>query len=153
MFKTMNHIEWLTAKILEFDQSLWTLSVEDHPEMTIDQWISLRLDWGQKMGFVWFEFDRDNQPQKAVCMRPVNEEILERIASDYAGSIWEFDSQGQSVFIDFRVGEGSIPFAWDLCKLTGRKEVAYHHHQKIKRVQLSNVPRVKEFFNGARKGA
>jgi len=145
----MTHIEWLVGKILEFDPNLWLVSVTDHPDMTIDQWLELRLKWGVEKGFVWFEFDRHNVPQKAVCMRPVSEEILEEISLDYTGSVWDYDSDGQIVFIDFRYGPGSIPFAWDLCRLTGRKEVAYHHHQRIKRVKLDKVPRVAELLKGA----
>lgn len=144
----MNHIDWLVEKILEFDSSLWTLSVEDRPDMTIDEWMALRIRWGVDKGFVWFEFDRFNQPQKAVCMRPVNEEILGRIADNYVGSIWDYDASGPIVFIDFRYGEGSIPLTWDICKASCRQEVAYYHHQKLKRVKLENVPRVPELLGG-----
>lgn len=147
-FKKVNYIAWLVEKILDFDPSLWTLSVEDHPELTIDQWLALRIKWGIDKGFVWFEFDRNNVPQKAVCLRPVNEEILGKIGTNYAGSVWDFDPNGTIVFIDFRCGEGSIPIAWDLCKASGRQEVAYFHHQEIKRVKLKNVPRVKELLHG-----
>jgi hypothetical protein len=144
----MNHIAWLVEKILDFDPSLWTLSVEDHPDLTIDQWLAIRIKWGIDRGFVWFEFDRHNEPKKAICMRPVNEEILERIQADFSRSVWDFDPAGKIVFIDFRCGDGSIPLAWDLCKMSGRNEVAYYHHQKIKRVKLSNVPRVAELLHG-----
>lgn len=144
----MNHIAWLVEKILEFDPGLWTLSVEDHPELTIDQWLAIRIKWGIDQGFVWFEFDRHNEPQKAICLRPVNEEILTKIQNDYAASVWDYDPNGRIAFIDFRYGDGSIPIAWDLCKISGREDVAYFHHQQIKRVKLKNVPRVKELLCG-----
>ena len=144
----MNHIAWLVEKILEYDPSLWTLSVEDEPDVTIDQWLAIRIKWGIDKGFVWFEFDRHNVPQKAICLRPVNEDILVKIKADYARSVWDFDPDGNIVFIDFRYGEGSIPIAWDLCKASGRKEVAYFHHQILKRVRLADVPRVKELLHG-----
>lgn len=144
----MNYIAWLVEKTLEFDPSLWTESVEGHPDLAIDQWLALRIKWGIDKGFVWFEFDRNNQPQKAICLRPVNEAILGRIILDYRKSVWEYDPSGHTVFIDFRYGEGSIPIAWDLCKASGRTQVAYFHHQELKRVLLKNVPRVREFFHG-----
>ena len=144
----MNHIAWLVEKILEYDPSLWTLSVENEPSLTIDQWMAIRIKWGIDRGFVWFEFDRTGVPQKAICLRPVNEEILEMIQSDYSGSVWDFAPAGRIVFIDFRYGDGSIPLAWDLCKASGRKEVAYFHHQKLKRVRLADVPKVKELLHG-----
>jgi hypothetical protein len=144
----MNHIAWLVENILEFDPSLWTLSVENEPDLTIDQWLAIRIKWGIDHGFVWFEFDRHNEPQKAICLRPVNEEILGRIRTDYVRSVWDYDPNGHIVFIDFRYGEGSIPITWDLCKASGRSQVAYFHHQELKRVLLKNVPRVKEFLHG-----
>jgi hypothetical protein len=144
----MNHIAWLVEKILEFNPSLWTLSVKNEPDITIDQWLAIRIKWGIDLGFVWFEFDRNNIPQKAICFRPVNEKLLERIDEDYGRSIWDYDPNGRIVFIDFRYGEGSIPFVWDLCRSSGRKEVAYHHHLKMRRVRLQDVPRVKEFLHG-----
>jgi hypothetical protein len=143
----MNPIAWLVEQILEFDPTLYEVQV-DHPDMSIAQWLALRIKWGIDKGFVFFETDEYDIPVKALCMRPVNERILEAIENDYVGNIWEYDPAGKIVFIDFRFGRGSIPFTWDLCRRSGRSEVAYHHHQQVKRVSLDKVPRVEELLHG-----
>lgn len=144
----MNHIKWLVDQVMDYEPMMEGLTVRDHPELSPREAIALRVKWGIDKGFVWFECDRFGDPQKAICMRPVNEDILFRISHDYADSLWDYDQYGKIVFIDFRVGTGSIPFAWDLCGWSGRKEVAYFHNRKLKRVDLGKVPRVKELLCG-----
>lgn len=139
----MNPIGWLIDRILEFDQTLWFVTVKDHPELSIRQWLAIWIRWAIDKGFVHFQYDEVGKPISAVVERPVNALILDKIQNDYAASVWDFDPDGDITFFDFRYGKGTIPLCWDIAKAGGKREVAWYYRQRLCRHQMEDIPRIK----------
>jgi hypothetical protein len=109
------------------------------PNLDSRQLLALRVKWGIDLGFTFVWQDRFG-PYGALMIRPVNIEILEDSSFDYWEHVWDYDSKGDIVAVDFAYGAGLYPDFIERCRSTNRPWIAWRHRDRTHLVPIAKMP-------------
>jgi len=136
----MNPIPWLVTNLLEQYPLLAKLKVRDHPELSPDKWLALRVKWGLDKGFTRFYGD-SRGIYGALLYRPVNTKLLHDSTLDYWTHIWDFDLDGDICGVDHAYGPGLYPQFIKTCIATQKPLIAWRHRNRNHIKFMTDMPR------------
>jgi hypothetical protein len=114
------HFYWFRQVLLDH---MGEFEIAGHPEMSREEATERYMFWAIQNRFLHTFGNPD--PVAGIVLRPVNSEQLERIKTDYYGSLTEFDIAADTVFIDFMYAPGNYPFMIDFVSKCGYPLMAW----------------------------
>lgn len=98
-----------------------------------------RIIWGIPKGFSYFWGD-DFGIIGAILIRPVNEELITKGTFDYWDTFWEFDPEGDILWVDYAYGPGLYPEMIHLCQTTGCPKIGWRHRDRMHVRPMNRMP-------------
>jgi len=133
-----NVLDWIRGILLLNNPALQNLVVTGDAQMSPGEYIRKWSLLAFEKGFLWVF--GETEPEAMCILRPINEELADKIRSDYYSTILDFDPEGDIAFIDFAYGRGFYPRFYQLVESTGRPRMAWVHRDRVHVHPVKSVP-------------
>jgi len=133
------HFLWMRQVLFEH---FGEFEIVGHPEMSREDALNSYMIWALKHRFMHTFGNPD--PVAGIILRPVNPSQLEQIQTDWTKSFTLFDTNADTVWIDFMYAPDNIPFMIDFVKKCGYPKVTYHNakHDKLETMAIEKLVRL-----------
>jgi len=121
----LTHFKWVEQRF--FELSPWVEQAAETPEIS-HHIIKLWLVWCEQNGFLkTFAVDGSEEPVACIIARPIESDKIDRYKQHYMDTIFEFDSNPDTLLVDFAYGPGHIKLLLKVMALSGLKNTVWCH--------------------------